>query len=498
MLFHSFEFLIGFLPIVLAGYLVLAHFHLHRSALIWLTVASLVFYGWWNPPYLILIIGSILANYLLGRLVSPLPHERPGTRSGILFLGIAINLGTLGYFKYANFFVENLNPALGTHWNLEEIFLPLAISFFTFTQIAYLVDAYRGETKQYGLLEYSFFVTFFPHLIAGPIVLHREIMPQVEKDGAFRLAWENIQVGLAIFGVGFFKKLVLADGCGEYATPFFRAAATGATLSVSDTWIGVLAYTFQLYFDFSGYSDMAIGLSRLFGIQLPLNFASPYRATSIIEFWRRWHISLSRFLRNYLYIPLGGNRRGITLRYSNLLITMLIGGIWHGAGWTFLIWGALHGVYLIINHAFRNAAKFPFALPKILTNPLSWGVTMLAVIVGWVFFRSPNLETAGRILGVMFGLSPVDAEVSLVQLFKEGSEWFWILSMFAIVLLMPNTQSYFTEYEPGLDAQKTPKKFWQLRWNPTFLHGLIIGSLVFLGMRRLFLRAPSEFLYFNF
>ncbi|MFZ4682370.1 MAG: MBOAT family O-acyltransferase [Terrimicrobiaceae bacterium] len=499
MLFHSAEFLIGFLPVVFCGYLLLAHFHCYRSALVWLTAASLVFYAWWNPVYLWLIAGSILGNFAIGRLITTQPAP---WRNWCFLAGISLNLLALGYFKYANFFVANLNHFLHLNWNFEKVILPLAVSFFTFTQIAYLVDSFRGETKRYGLLEYSFFVTFFPHLIAGPIVLHKEIMPQVEREGVFRFAWSNLQVGLGIFVIGLFKKVVLADGCAEYVTPFFEVAKNGYWVSTPEAWCGVLAYTFQLYFDFSGYSDMAIGISRVFGILLPLNFDSPYRATNIIDFWRRWHISLSRFLRNYLYIPLGGNRRGIVLKYSNLFITMLIGGLWHGAGWTFVIWGGLHGLYLVINHGFKalstmwNPGRF---VPKPVGRLFGWSLTMLAVIVGWVFFRSANVETAGRIISMMTGLH--DHPVTYVFQLTPNEvtiRFFWIVALAAIALALPNTQQYFGNFQPALDAREPLPGRWRFVWKPNFLHGAIMGVFIFMIARRLFQLAPSDFLYFNF
>lgn len=504
MLFHSLEFLLGFLPIVFCGYLVLAHCQYYRVALVWLTVASLIFYGWWNPTYLWLIGGSILGNFTIGRLMNAPPGSPHLRHKRIYFiLGIAANLLALGYYKYANFFVDNINAVFQVQWNFAKVILPLAVSFFTFTQIAYLVDTYRGETKRYGLVEYSFFVTFFPHLIAGPIVLHKEIMPQVEQEGAFKFAWINLKVGAAIFLVGLFKKIVLADGCGEYVRPFFAAAAGGQWLSMADTWGGVLAYTFQLYFDFSGYSDMAIGVSRIFGILLPLNFASPYRATSIVDFWRRWHISLSRFLRNYLYIPLGGSRRGVAVRYSNLMLTMLLGGLWHGAGWTFLIWGGLHGAYLVVNHAFRAVTE-RYNLRKMIPRPiglvLGWALTMLAVVVGWVFFRSPDVETALHILRMMIGLGE-EPEGSVLGMYARQTivRNGWLLGMAAIALLMPNTQSYFAGYRPAYDADTAVLPGgWSFRWKPSFLHGCVMGVLVFFTVRRFFQLAPSEFLYFNF
>jgi alginate O-acetyltransferase complex protein AlgI len=333
MLFNSYTFIFIFLPITLLVFFSIGGKGHHRIAIAWLVAASLFFYGWWNPAYLSLILGSILFNYAVGVALSNLQAQSSAshlTKKIILSFGILVNLFLLAYFKYANFFVDNLNSLSGSNFHLQTIILPLAISFFTFQQITYLVDAYKGETREYNFLHYCLFVTFFPQLIAGPIVHHREMLPQFVKNTIYKFNHQHLAIGLTIFFIGLFKKVVLADGVAVYATPVFEAAEQGVMLTFFEAWAGALAYTFQLYFDFSGYSDMAIGIARMFGIRLPLNFNSPYKSVNIIEFWRRWHITLSRFLRDYLYIPLGGNRKGKFRRYINLMITMLLGGLWHG------------------------------------------------------------------------------------------------------------------------------------------------------------------------
>ncbi len=340
MLFNSYGFIFLFLPVVLLGFYQLGRIS-HFYAALWLALASLFFYGYWNPAYVGLLLGSIVCNYSFGRWIAqagiaPVPVRQ----KQLLIIAITANLALLGYYKYANFFINNLNPVLGTSWNLGNILLPLGISFFTFTQIAFLVDTYQGKVKEYSFTHYALFVTSFPHLIAGPILHHKEMMPQFAKPGSYQINWANIAVGLTIFICGLAKKVLIADHLNEFATPIFNAVGAGGHPMLFEAWVGALAYTLQLYFDFSGYSDMAIGLSLMFNVRLPMNFNSPYKATTIIEFWRRWHMTLSRFLRDYLYIPLGGNRKGKIYRYRNLIITMLLGGLWHGAGWTFLIWGA--------------------------------------------------------------------------------------------------------------------------------------------------------------
>ena len=351
MLFNSFEFIALFLPITAVLYFLCVRYFGIESAIGVLVVASLFFYAYWNPIYIVLILISIAVNYFFGtRLLSG--DER--SSKFFLAVGVSINLLLLGYFKYANFFVENVNALSGTDFHLKTIVLPLAISFFTFQQISYLVDAKQGKTSEYNFLHYCLFVCFFPQLIAGPIVHHKEMLPQFARSNALSPRWSNVAIGLSIFAIGLFKKTVIADSLSRYVGPVYDDPAAAASLDFFVAWGSTLAYTFQLYFDFSGYSDMAIGSARIFGITLPVNFFSPYKAVNIIDFWRRWHITLSRFLRDYLYIPLGGSRGGKARRYGNLLVTMLLGGLWHGAGWTFVIWGALHGAYLVINHGWRR------------------------------------------------------------------------------------------------------------------------------------------------
>lgn len=505
MLFHSTEFLFYFLPITWLIFLGLVKAGRFKAVIAWLTIASLFFYAWWEWKYLVLIVSSILVNYQVGRLVCPKTSRLSQRwRLWILALGITLNVAALAYFKYANFFVDNLNLVFHTAFNLQRIILPLAISFFTFQQIAYIVDAYRGDTHGYTFLEYSFFVSFFPQLIAGPIVHHHEVLPQVEREKWKPIRIENLQVGVTIFVIGLFKKMVLADGSAEYASPIFDHMAGGGALSITDAWIGALAYSFQLYFDFSGYSDMATGLARCFGITLPINFASPYRAVDIVDFWRRWHITLSRFLRDYVYIPLGGNRRGIVLRYSNLMITMLIGGLWHGAGWTFVVWGGLHGLYLVANHAWRAATRGLFSLAPALDKclkPAAWIVTFLAVVVSWVFFRSADFHTAIRFLSTMAGLAPQAATnypPALTLALAGSVKFIWLALIAALAFLAPSTQEYLRNYQPAIIPPGLIREFRLPAWHPTFVHALIIGAMLFLTIKRYFLLAPTEFLYFNF
>ena len=424
----------------------------------------------------------------------------------------------LAYYKYANFFLTNINEVAGSALSFGEIVLPLGISFFTFTQIAFLADAYYGKAREFNFVHYGLFVTYFPQLIAGPVLHHAEMMPQFRERATYRFSWENTAVGLTIFVIGLFKKVMLADGVGAYAKPVFDAAAAGVQLSALEAWCGALAYTFQLYFDFSGYSDMAIGLSRLFGIVLPLNFHSPYKAANIIDFWRRWHMTLSRFLRDYLYIPLGGNRKGQVRRYMGLMATMILGGLWHGAGWTFVLWGTLHGVYLAINHGWRALRR---RLGHDIGHTTRWGracgvlLTFIAVVVGWVLFRSADLAAAGVMLKAMAGGNGlVLPDFWLPKWGATGAwlaghgvrfgdthdlvgggvvNWIWILLL--VVWLAPNTQQILGAYRPALALFNERYQGW-IAWRPVPLYALLAALLALLAIFNL--HKQSEFLYFQF
>ena len=403
MLFYSYEFLFIFLPAVFAGFFCVA-FLSQRIAVFWLTSSSLVFYAYWNYSFLPLILCSVIFNYIAGLATARLKRRR--WKNVLLAGAVSVDLAALGYFKYTNFFLATINSAFDQHWGLSDIGLPLGISIFTFTQIAFLIDVSREVTREDSLLNYSVFVSYFPHLIAGPIIHHRQIMPQFAVSSTYRIQDENILCGLLIFCIGLAKKVLLAASFSEYADAVFGGVRDGAQPGLVIAWSGALAYTLQIYFDFSGYSDMAIGLSRLFNIVLPENFNSPYKAASVIEFWRRWNITLSTFLRDYLYIPLGGSRRGPLRRYLNLFITMLLGGLWHGASWTFAVWGSLHGLFLAVNHAWESR-KRPGPMNRapelICRRSIARFTTFLVVTVAWVFFRADSFATAFRMLAGMFG-----------------------------------------------------------------------------------------------
>ncbi|MFZ2171322.1 MAG: MBOAT family protein [Methylococcaceae bacterium] len=512
MLFNSHVFIFGFLPIVFFGFYGIAR-HSHNLAALWLTAASLFFYGWWDARFVGLLLGSIVFNYGAGYLIGHKSLDKPKL---LLVSAIVSNLLLLGYFKYANFFIENINHLAGTALNIGEFILPLGISFFTFTQIAFLVDTYQGKVKEYNFVHYALFVTYFPHLIAGPVLHHKEMMPQFAHASTYRFNYENLLVGLTIFFIGLFKKVVLADGIAEYVGPIFAAPAAGIQLTFIDAWGGALCYTMQLYFDFSGYSDMAIGLSRLFGVTLPLNFHSPYKSVNIIEFWRRWHMTLSHFLRDYLYIPLGGNRKGSMRRHLNLIITMLLGGLWHGAGWTYVLWGGLHGIYLVINHGWQLLhQRFCHIPPSKSMSALSVFITFLAVVAGWVVFRADSLNTAVAMFKAMAGmngfvlpgkwltkwgdfgqwLSAQGINFSKTEPFIRGKAINWILMSLLIVWFSPNTQQIMASFKPALDVPEgSPAK--RLRWQPSY--AWLVASVFCAVFSILSISELSEFIYFQF
>jgi alginate O-acetyltransferase complex protein AlgI len=513
-LFNSYEFLFLFLPVTLIGLYLLARTS-PKLAAGWLALASLVFYSVKIHEYIFLLLGSILFNFYLGTLLSRQAQQAGGLgKRPTLTFGVAVNLAVLFYYKYTSFFIKSLN-GLDLHLTVPDIILPIGISFYTFTQIAFLVDCYRGQVKEYRFVNYVLFVTFFPHLIAGPILHHKEMMPQFDKPGAYRFSWQNMAVGLMILAIGLFKKAVLADGIAPHANLVFSTADAGTAVpDFFQAWGGALAYTLQLYFDFSGYSDMAIGLSRFCGVSLPINFNSPYKSLSIIDFWRRWHMTLSRFLRDYLYIALGGNRKGPNRRHVNLFLTMLLGGLWHGAGWTFVVWGALHGGYLMVNHAWRVMTP-SWNKSTRLYQGFAWFVTFVAVVIAWVFFRAQTFSGAWLVLKGMLGFNGVTLPAAFAGMF--GSLWnvlqslgvemslgggsqfvlnyLWIIALLPVALLLPNTQTFMRKWEHALE-QPAADSSTSWAWQPSLKWSVACGVLLVLGL--LSLAQVTSFLYFQF
>lgn len=497
MQFSSFTFLFQFLPATLLGFAA-ARRNSQRAGILVLAGASLFFYGAWKPIYLLLFLASITCNFGLGLLMAD-----PRRRRILGSAGVALNLAALCYFKYAGFLLDSVGTISGVPMPLTSIILPLGISFFTFQQIAYLVDVMRGAPVERDIVSYTLFVSFFPHLIAGPLVHHAEMIPQFKRAGAGRTP-AMASRGVAIFIAGLFKKVVIADNLAQFASPVFAHVDAGGSVALAWAWLATLGYTLQIYFDFSGYSDMALGLGLLFGIRLPVNFRSPYRARSIIDFWRRWHITLSRFLRDYLYIPLGGSRHGAVRRYGNLLLTMLLGGLWHGAGWNFLAWGGLHGLYLGINHLWRGR-KVAARAGNAVTAAASWLITFVAVVFAWVLFRAGTMAGAWQMLRGLCGWQGSGADyaspgvlrvmdlpilVGAEPLLAIGAAAAGIALLIAVAL--PNVPQIFGYRE----YRRAPEPAAWIRWRPTALWALIIATAFTLALFGMWQRL--EFLYFQF
>lgn len=486
MLFNSYIFIFIFFPLALAGYYTLNHIKQYKAADIFLIGMSLWFYGYFNKSYLVIICGSIILNFILSKTM--LKIDRISIKRLVLALGICGNIAIIFYFKYFNFFLENINFIFEKSFVLKNIVLPLGISFFTFQQISYLVDSYRGETRSYSFVEYALFVSFFPQLIAGPIVLHNEMIPQFKDRENRHIIPQNFSKGMYIFSLGLFKKVILADTLGQAVNYGFGIIDS---LSSMEALVVSLSYTFQLYFDFSGYCDMAIGIGYMFNIKLPQNFNSPYKSTSITEFWDRWHMSLTRFLKTYIYIPLGGNRKGRIRTYINVMIVYLVSGIWHGANWTFIVWGLLHGFFSCLNRLFQKSWE---KLGKI----TQWAVTFMTVNVLWVLFRAENISSAIMFLKRMFSLSSFTIRKELYDCFDlveftfveekipifnylpshiVGFHlWLFIIGSFFITLNFRNSKEI--EFQPTIKTSLTTVIF------------LLWSVISFAGV--------STFLYFNF
>jgi len=520
MLFNSFEFIFAFLPATLAGFFLLGKFSRHW-ALGWLMLASLVFYAWWRPINVLIIAPSVLVNFGLARTLQHLVTQKDRVRTSqiVLAAGILFNVAFLGYFKYANFFYTTLNDLTGTHFVLTQIILPLGISFITFQKIAFLIDVHARRVETFTLREFFLFVLFFPQLIAGPIVHFREMMPQFQRISC-RIDQAHLAVGLTLFTFGLFKKVALADGIAIHVTPVYESAAAGNTIALASAWIAAVGFTLQIYFDFSGYSDMALGLARCIGIRLPPNFDSPLKATSIIDFWLRWHMTLTRFLTAYLYNPLvlwltrrrlakrlpglGGRKPSYSAFWQLLagptILTMVISGLWHGAGYLFILWGLLHGIYLAINHAWRMLGH-TMGLSKErvarVMGPAGFVLTFLSVIVAMVLFRSTTVGAATAILQGMAGLHGVGLVQPFMKTLMAGA---WITALLSIALFLPNSLEIMAAHEPALGIQSKPQgqsrlASW-LTWRPSLPWALIMAALAAITIFRW--NGKSEFLYWQF
>lgn len=530
MLFNSYVFIFAFLPIVLIGFEIARRRLDKTSVLAWIILCSLFYYSWWEPKFLLLILVTVSVNVLfakqlVGRSSSLL------YRKSILTISILFNIGLLGYYKYSGFIITNINQLMNGDYSIAEVMLPIGISFITFQIIAFQVDAYRGKVERFKILEFGFFVTFFPQLIAGPIVHHSEVIPQLANLNT-RKRVNDVAIGSCIFIVGLFKKVVVADTLAVYADAGYMSVAAGQSLDFASAWIAVLSYSFQLYFDFSGYSDMAVGLARIFGIKLPVNFFSPYKSASIIEFWRRWHITLSRFLRDYLYIPLGGNRVSRPRQQLNVALVMLLGGLWHGASWNFVIWGAVHGGLLAINHGWRRT---PFMKSKWMHSkpikPVLIAITFLCVTLAWVPFRASSLTEAVLMFDFLFpNFLNAAPWQSLLEMFNAQFVDVWsiqnvltwlkaaelwpnpmpenylaisalpaglVLSLIALFVFgAPNTYQIFEKFDPAIwsKSDQVDGKYGLSKIG--FPHTMLLGFMLVLSI--LGLSRVSPFLYFQF
>ncbi|WP_036476582.1 MBOAT family protein [Myxosarcina sp. GI1] len=536
MLFNSHEFILLFLPISLLGFFLISSTGHYQIVTIWLVAVSMFFYAWWNPVYLKLLIFSILFNYYLGIILSQSQINNFKSKL-ILSGGISFNLALLGYFKYAIFLITVVNSIINTNFTLQQIILPLAISFFTFQQIAYLIDAYRGKTKEYSFLNYCLFVSFFPQLIAGPIVHHQEIIPQFEDRSIYKFEPENLAIGLAMFSIGLFKKVIIADGVAIYVNQVFDLVAYNTSITFTEAWVGAFAFYLQIYFDFSAYSDMALGTARTFGIKLPLNFNSPYQATNMSEAISRWHITLNRFLRDYLSIPISrllqklfkskNNQGQQILLYINIIITMLLSGLWHGAGWTFILWGGYLGVCIVIYYLWRDLCKLLGQNSRKIPwwhHGFGWFITMLASVVSLVFFRAESLNSARIILQSMFSFN----KISLPTVFSNELGFLsdfgitfnglmphiqtrsidiisWIGFLLLIVWLAPNTQYLLKDYHPALDSYvfrislNWRNKVWhklKLKWQLNQKWAIVTAIMMLICILRM--TQEQEFIYFQF
>jgi alginate O-acetyltransferase complex protein AlgI len=517
MTFTSYVFLFVFLPIVVAGYYLLTRVTRdQRPALVWLVLASLVFYGLQGIGYLAVLVVSVVANFLLAWLITTRPVDSRARKVWLL-LGILVNLVLLGAYKYTGFFADNLNSLFGTHLHALVQSYPIGLSFYTFIQIGYLIDASVGPAERPSLMRYALFGTFFPYVTAGPLVRRDEVLSQLQTPVRERTGTTQVAVGATMFAMGLFKKSVLADNVAPYAGTLFNYAAAHDTIGPVNGWLGMAAYTLQLYFDFSGYTDMALGLGYMLGIRLPVNFNSPLRATSIMDFWRRWHMTMTRFFTTYVFTPItaGLMRRSARNRYSTamrillvlclpVVITFLLVGLWHGAGWGFVIWGAIQGIAMAVNLTWRELQP-RFRLPRI-PSPVGWVMTMATFIASLTFFRAPNTHTALVVLQAMFGIGPAGAAPgafygrgAILGTVAVVPAVVWVAMLTAIALFFPrNTQEILGDYDVGLPTMASPQRSGgiPLAWRPNARWAIAMAAT--LSVALVFAGGPSPFLYYQF
>jgi alginate O-acetyltransferase complex protein AlgI len=504
MVFHSYEFIFGFLPLVYLAFVVAHRIGGWSAAFKVLAAASVAFYAQWSLLLLVVLLGSVVFNYAAGELIMAFNSDRRAARRTLL-LSVTLNLGALGYFKYSNFLIDIANQVAGTGYSHLSVFLPVGISFFTFVQIGYLVEAYNGQVERPGFGRYLLFATFFPCVTAGPLVLQREMFDQIRERDERALEARRLAVGLTMFGMGLFKKVVLADSIAPYANLVFDGVAAGGAVTILTAWLGALCYALQLYFDFSGYSDMAIGLGYMFGLKLPINFDSPFKATSISEFWRRWHMTMTRLFTVFIYTPMAmrgirrarsrsGVRRFFAVTGLPALVTFLVAGAWHGAGWTFVVYGLIHGVAIATNGAWREFVKVR------LPTPLCWAMTMSVVVSGLVVFRAPDLATATTLLGSMW-LKPLftSGAAAAVMVEIDARKAVALITLLgAIVLLLPNTQQILHRHWVSSDVkpENAAREAGLLAWRPSI--GVSAATATAYVTALTSIGAASSFLYYQF
>ena len=487
MLFNSYIFILLFFPLCLCGWFLINRLGKGKLAQVFLLAMSLWFYGYFEPGYLAIILGSILGNFLLGRVIEG--SDKPALRKWLMIGAVVANLSVLFFYKYLDFCISNVNFLVGAEYPLRHIVLPLGISFFTFQQMSYILDAYRGETPGYGFLEYACYVAYFPQLVAGPIVTHDELIPQLRDPEKLRFDWESFARGLFIFALGLTKKVLVADLFGRAVNWGFDNVGI---LDSTNAILVMLGYTFQVYFDFSGYCDMAIGLGRMMHLELPLNFDSPYKACNITEFWDRWHKTLTRFFTSYLYIPLGGNRKGRVRTYLNVMIVFLASGFWHGANWTFVLWGILHGALSVLT---RHLKKPISRIPRVLT----WLGTFLFLNVSWIFFRADSIAEGLWMLSRVFsgGFGPINNAITnvfnIVEVTKISE---WVLNI-DINRMFPNVMTLLIYSGTLLTVVFAPNAY-EVTKKMRFNVWEMLITVVLLVWCILSLEGVSTFLYFNF
>ncbi len=518
MTFTSFTFLFIFLPVVVLGYHLLRRVLPSPVAVAWLVVASLVFYASQGPSYVVVLVASVLGNFLIARLMLSRPVDS-GARRALLGVGILANLVLLGFYKYTGFIADNINALFGTHFSGVAAKTPIGLSFYTFIQIGFLLYVYVGQSERPTLLRYALFGTFFPYVTAGPIVRPDEVFGQLENPDRDRTTSTRLVVGATMFTMGLFKKAVLADNIAPYAGTLFTTASGHEAIGAGNAWLGMLAFTLQLYFDFSGYTDMALGIGYMLGIRLPPNFNSPLRATNIIDFWRRWHITMTRFFTDYVYTPLAAKlmRRSMKRGYSAamralvvlcvpVVVTFLLVGLWHGAGWGFVIWGAIQGIAMAVNLIWRELATAYHRLPRI-PSPVGWVLTMVTFVSSLTFFQAPNTSTAWTLLRAMYGLGPAGVPIgdfygrtNLFDIVTIVPAVLWVVLLLAIALVFPrNSQQMLERYEVALPslAEAAQGKVWlALTWRPSVRWALVMGAAAATAL--VFAGGPSPFLYYRF